>query len=195
VLQRTGGDVTRFNRTPRPARPLNTALGLMSHTVLPLPGLEALCAPRCKLDASSLRSQWNWLLAPGDTPLAVTALGDLFVTRPTGAVALLDAASATCVEVASSQAEFHASVSHPDNIRECFLPELVNALTFTHGPLQPGQCFSCVVPLTLGGTMSPENFAPLSVEPHFRALSFLQRQALSLPIGASIAAVHLEGET
>ena len=163
-----------------------------SIVVNPIRGLEQVCAPSCQVDTFGEHGAWSWLLSTSDRPLALTAVGDLFVLRANGTVAFLDVGQGTLLEVASNEEEFRTAVHRTENIEECFVPQLVAALVGRDGPLQSGTCFSCLIPMSLNGEMSMQNYAVLEVGAHFAALGKLQRQILALPVGSVVSSVIVE---
>ena len=160
--------------------------------VEPLSGLEHVSAPSCQINMTVIHGHWDWVLAASDRALALTALGDLFVLRANGAVALLDVASGTALEVAATEQDFRVALHEPKDIEQYFVPQLVAALCNRDGLLQPGTCFSCIVPFTIGGVMSEDNYTVLGVESHLVALGKMQRQILKLPLGTVVSSVTLE---
>ena len=76
---------------------------------------------------AALRRHWHWLLGERWTPLLFSAVGDVFVELPAGAVWWLSTATGSLEHVADSRDEFQ-SLLGGERADEWFLPGLVGVL-------------------------------------------------------------------
>jgi hypothetical protein len=105
----------------------------------------------------ALRS-WRWLTGPEATPWLVTALGDVFVKADDGPISFLDTYQGSLQRAARANTDWTKALQDPGHLDQWFDPLLVRALRARGLTLGPEQCYSPILPLTLGGRMEPDNF-------------------------------------
>jgi hypothetical protein len=140
----------------------------------------------------SLLEEWRWLVPSGFKPVVMTSFGDVFLTDNNGRVHFLDLMAGELKQVAATRSEFETMCEDRGQRRNWFLGFLVMELRKTHGELGPGECYSCKVPLTLGGALDPENFERMPLETHYSVLGQLHRQTKHLPPGTTIQGSRIE---
>jgi hypothetical protein len=138
-----------------------------------------------------LMVHWRWLVPPSLSLRMVSTLGDAFLEDPEGAIHWLDTGGADLVKVAESPDHFHNLRQQTALANRWFSPQLVGDLLSGGHSLEPGQCFSCKIPLTLGGKLHPDNFSPCDLPAHFRALGLIQAQIRDFPVGTRFTSVRI----
>ena len=152
--------------------------------------LEDLLAPVAgEFDLDEALESWRWLVAERVRPLAVTAFGDLFLTRDDGAVLFLDTISGTLSRVAESVADLEEKVLDEENRDEWFMPGFVDALRNAGHYLSQGECYSARHSIIGGGEWSVENFQPIHWRIHFAAAGQLIERLKDLPPGTKITSI------
>ncbi|HZF01691.1 MAG TPA: T6SS immunity protein Tdi1 domain-containing protein [Methylomirabilota bacterium] len=142
-----------------------------------------------KLDGiavENLLSDWQWLVRGKFTPVLMTAFGDLFLRNEAGQIYFLDLMCGEFNQVASSQEEFENLCDDREQRRKWFIGHFIMELRKLHGELDSGQCFSCKIPLSLGGKLEASNFARIDFQVHYSVLGQLHRQTKHLPPGTKI---------
>ncbi|MEL6108826.1 MAG: T6SS immunity protein Tdi1 domain-containing protein [Planctomycetota bacterium] len=138
------------------------------------------------LDFDALLAEWRWLVPNSMSPVVVSALGDLFLVDADGLVHWLDTGTGQLTRVADSAAQFKERMQQPENANEWFVPQLIGDLIEAGAVLQPGECYSCDVPLGLGGELRPENVKPTDILVHFSMAGQIFSQVHDLPPGTKI---------
>ncbi|PPU37316.1 T6SS immunity protein Tdi1 domain-containing protein [Xanthomonas arboricola] len=138
-----------------------------------------------------LMNEWRWLVPQVLSLRMVSALGDAFLADASGAIYWLDVGAADLICIADSRENFDNSRQKVELANQWFAPHLVGDLLAIGHILEAGQCFSCKIPLTLGGILHPDNFSPCDLKAHFDGLGKIQSQVKSLPIGTLISSVKL----
>jgi len=139
-----------------------------------------------------LLTDWQWLVRGKFALVVMTAFGDLFLRDEAGHIHFLDLMSGEFSQVASSQEEFNCQCDDKERRRNWFIGSLSMELRKLHGELVSGQCFSCKVPLSLGGQLEASNFERADIRVHFSVLGQLHGQAKHLPAGTKINNVKIE---
>jgi len=163
-------------------------MSVPAHLTIPIEGLPF----------DKLLADWRWLVPEKSTPLLMTAFGDLFLCDDAGQVHLLALMTGELKSVAASQQEFEEACENREQRRSWFLGFLSMELKKRHGPLPKNDCYSCKIPLSLGGKLESENFEPIDLLTHFSVLGQLHRQTKHLPPGTRIEKVNVispEGKT
>jgi hypothetical protein len=142
------------------------------------------------MSTESLLSDWRWLVGPSYTPLLITAFGDMFLRDGLGQVYFLDLMSGDFKQVATSQDEFACLCDDKEKRRTWFLGFILTELRRELGNLSAGECFSCKIPLSLGGELEVENFKRTDLQTHYSILGQLHRQTKHLPPGTKIESIH-----
>jgi hypothetical protein len=122
----------------------------------------------------------------------MTALGDLFMRDGSGHFHFLDLLCGECKQVATSFDEFDRLCDGEEQRQSWFAADLVADLAKIHGELLEGQCFSCKVPISLGGKLAADNFQSCDIQVHYSVLGQLHQQTRHLPSGTKIGGVKIE---
>lgn len=144
--------------------------------------------PVSRPDWPMLLADWQPLIPQGASLWLLTKFGDLFFAQPDGKVGMLQVTGFQYAVVAKDQTDFREWLVDPDKIAEWFLAPLVDRMEASGKLLGPGQCYSFVQALGLGGTLSAANVAVIPVENHFRGWGKVFRQVGGLPPGTQIVA-------
>ena len=139
-----------------------------------------------------LLSDWRWLVPPNFTPAVMTAFGDLFLHDHSGRIHFLDLMSGEFKQVAESQEEFDYLCEDGELRRSWFVGFLLPEVRKLRGDLTAGQCYSCKIPLSLGGQLEPTNFERTDLQVHYSILGQLHRQTRLLPPGTKIDTIKVE---
>ena len=139
-----------------------------------------------------LLADWRWLVSENFTPILMTAFGDLFLRDDSGRIHFLDLMAGEFKEVSASQDEFDRVCEDGEQRKTWFLGFLVTELKGKHGPLPLNKCYSCKVPLTLGGQIAADNFEPADLAVHYSILAQLHQQTKNMPAGTKIQNVKTE---
>jgi hypothetical protein len=135
------------------------------------------------LPFEELLSDWRWLVSSDFTPVLMTAFGDLFLGDQLGQIHFLDLMSGEFKTVATSREDFDRRCEDREQRRIWFVSFLLTELRKTRGDLETGQCYSCKIPLSLGGQLVTENFERIDLQVHYSVLGQLHRQTKNLPPG------------
>jgi hypothetical protein len=133
------------------------------------------------LEPNELLADWRWLVREENTPILATAFGDLFLRDSEGRIHFLDLLCGELKLVAETEAGFSESCGKIEWREQYFVGHLIMELRKLHGPLPSGKCFSCKVPLFLGGKLEPENFRICDLLVHASVLGQLAEQSQALP--------------
>src|SRR3954464_3870908 len=114
-----------------------------------------------------LLSDWRWLVQPNFAPVLMTAFGDLFLRGETGDIHFLDLMSGEFKQVAASQEEFDRLCDDREQRRSWFIGFLLMDLRKLRGELAAGECYSCKIPLSLGGQLGADNFDRVDLQVHY----------------------------
>ena len=144
------------------------------------------------IPTESLLSDWRWLVGPSYTPLLITAFGDMFLRDGLGQVHFLDLMSGEFKQVAISQNEFDRLCDDKEKRRNWFLGFMFTEVRRELGDLSPGECFSCKIPLSLGGQLEVENLERTDLQTHYSILGQLHRQTKHLPPGTKIDSIRVD---
>src|SRR5215831_2987792 len=132
------------------------------------------------VDFDALLSDWRWLVRADLKPIVLTAFGDLFLRGESGRIYFLNAMMGDLKEVADSEEAFERLCEDREQRRMLFLSSFLMEVRKLRGELAPGDCYSCEVPLSLGGQLEPENFEPADLFSHFSILGQLHQQTKNL---------------
>jgi hypothetical protein len=141
-----------------------------------------------------LLADWRWLVQPSFTPVLMTAFGDLFLRDEVGHIHFLDLMTGEFEQVANSPDEFDRLCEDREQRRSWFVGFLLIELRRLRGGLAPGQCYSCKIPLSLGGQLKADNFECMDLGVHFSVLGQLHRQTKHLPPGTRIDDIKIGSE-
>ena len=143
------------------------------------------------LSFDKLLADWRWLVTEKLTPVMMTSFGDLFLRDDSGRIQFLDLMAGELKVVASTESEFERLCEDREKRRVWFLGFLVTELRRTLGHLASGECYSCKIPLSLGGQMEEENFERADLLTHYSVLGQLQCQTKHLPPGTQIKQINV----
>ena len=144
------------------------------------------------LPFDTLLSDWRWLVSPDFTPVLMTSLGDLFLRDRSGCIYFLDLMSGDFKQVAKSQVEFDRLCEDRAQRRSWFMGFLLMELRKLRGELTSGQCYSCKIPVSLGGQLEAENFERTDLSVHYSILGQLHQQVRRLPPGTKIDRIQID---
>jgi hypothetical protein len=144
------------------------------------------------LPFDALLSDWRWLVSPDFTPILMTAFGDLFLRDQAGRIHFLDLMSGEFKQVAESQEEFDRLCEDRERRRSWFIGFLLMEVRKLRGELAAGECYSCEIPLSLGGQLDAENFQRTDLHVHYSILGQLHQQTKHLPPGTKIGSIKIE---
>lgn len=151
-----------------------------------------LTIPIDDLKFQMLLSDWRWLVSEKLSPVLMTAFGDLFLRDESDRIHFLDLMAGELRQVAISTGEFERICEDREQRRKWFLGFLAIELKRGHGPLSLSKCWSCKVPLTLGGQIEASNFEPIDLAVYYSVLGQLHQQTKNLPAGTKIHNVKIE---
>jgi hypothetical protein len=143
------------------------------------------------VDFDALLSDWRWLVKPELKPFLLTVFGDLFLRGESGRIYFLNAMTGSLKEVADSEEAFEQLCEDREQRRMLFLSSFLMEVRQIRGELAPGDCYSCEVPLSLGGELEPENFETSDLSSHFSILGQLHSQTKDLPAGTKIDKINI----
>jgi len=156
-------------------------MSVPAHLTIPIGGLPF----------DKLLADWRWLVSERLNPVLMTAFGDLFLRDDAGRIHLLDLIAGELKAVATSQQEFERACESVEQRRSWFLGFLFMELKKQYGSLPKNDCYSCKVPLSLGGQLEADNFEPIDLVTHFSVLGQLHRQTKCLPPGTKIESIKV----
>jgi len=144
------------------------------------------------LPFDEMLSDWRWLVSPDFTPVLMTAFGDLFLRDKAGRVHFLDLMAGEFKPVAESQEEFDRLCDDRERRRSWFVGFLFTEVRKLRGELVTGKCYSCKIPLSLGGQLEPDNFEQTDLQVHYSIFGQLHQQTRHLPAGTKIDTIKIE---
>jgi hypothetical protein len=148
-------------------------------------------------DGDALES-WRWLVGAKAQVRLLTAMGDLFLLKPTGwfqkqKVYLLDTYSGQTRPIESDWASFKKRMAQPDTeVSEWVKYDILCDLHAAALTLSPGECFSPKIPMILGGAFEPDNFSATDWRVHISISGQIHQQVKDLPAGTPISGIHIE---
>ena len=156
-------------------------MSVPAHLTIPVEGLPF----------DKLLADWRWLVSEKFMPVMMTSFGDLFLRDEGGRIHFLDLMAGEFKVIAPSQAEFEQFCEDREKRRVWFLGFLLTEVRRLRGPLAIGECYSCKVPLALGGELEEDNFERMDLRVHYSVLGQLHRQTKHLPPGTQINQVKV----
>jgi T6SS immunity protein Tdi1, C-terminal len=137
-------------------------------------------------DWDRLFSGWEWFLPAEFTVWLMNRYGDLFLILPDGSVHMLDVGIGSLTKMAQSKDEFCQKIDQGNNANDWLMIPLVDRLTAAGIQLQPGQCYSLLIPPVLGGDYTIENTVVLPIFEHFGVYGSYHEQLRDVPDGTSV---------
>lgn len=156
-------------------------MSVPAHLTIPIAGLPF----------EKLLADWRWLVPEHFAPLLMTAFGDTFFRSEDGCIHLLNLMSGEFKVVSQSEAEFVEACDNREQRRSWFLSFLRTELKAKYGALEAKQCYSCKIPLSLGGQLEADNFKPMDLLTYFSVLGQLHRQTKHLPPSKKIGKTNI----
>jgi Domain of unknown function (DUF1851) len=137
-------------------------------------------------DWAQLFLRWEWLLPADVTVWLMNRFGDLFLILPDGSVQMLDIGAGLLTKMAESKDEFARLIDEDSNADDWLMIPLVDRLVVAGIHLQPGQCYSLLIPPVLGGDFAIENTVVLPIFEHFGVYGSFHKQLRGVPNGANV---------
>jgi hypothetical protein len=103
-------------------------------------------------------ADWRWLVEEDAVPVLVTALGDVFVRNDRGEIWWLDTYGGRYDRASLDESTWRMELEDPTKVQEWFVPDLIASLREGGLEPEPGECFSPILPPTVGGNMNAGNF-------------------------------------
>jgi hypothetical protein len=139
------------------------------------------------IDSSArLTETWHWLIGTDKKVLLISAIGDMFLLGSDGNIYWLDVGQGKLEIIATDKGQFDAKLTDAEQVNEWFLANLTKQLRSSDKTLKDGQVYSYYKLPILGGDYVVDNFAPLSIEEHFRYLGDIHKQIKDLPDGTEV---------
>lgn len=139
-----------------------------------------------EFDWPCLLADWRWVLPHGEPcVLLMSRCGDLFLEVDDGGIHMLDVGKGSLERVANSSSDFWRKINGADSANWLMIP-LVDKLVAAGKVLEPGRCYSFIIPPVLGGEYTVENTASLKVQEHFGVYASIHGQIKGLPEGAQV---------
>jgi hypothetical protein len=110
-----------------------------------------------------------------------------FLILPDGSVHMLDIGAGSLTKMAESRDEFSRLIDEDDNANKWLMIPLVDRLVAAGIHLQPGQCYSLLIPPILGGDYTIENTVVLSITEHYGVYGSYHEQLRGVPNGTKVA--------
>lgn len=139
----------------------------------------------------TLLAEWAWLVGGGQAVL-VTAAGDVFFTDPSGAVHRLDIEEGSHELVAPDADAFRSGLRDSKTAHQWLGVDRYLRWRSAQLSLAPGQFFSFIKPLCLGGDDSPDNVEASDPVVTVSLLGQIHNRIRQLPDGAQIDQIKLE---
>ena len=137
-------------------------------------------------DWPALLNDWAWVLPQEFNVWIVNRYGDLFLVFDDGSVHMLDIGIGSLEKLAESREDFCEKIDENENANEWLMISLVDKLAQAGKELQPGRCYSFIIPPVLGGDYTVENTAILSIKEHYGVYASIHQQIKDLPDGAKV---------
>lgn len=149
--------------------------------------IDGYLLPRGAVAETHMLADWAWLSPSPLSVLAITKMGDAFVTEPSGRVQFLDTLEGNLKFAASSTDEFWSSAREGRLDPAWFNPDMIELLEARNVRLEPGQCYGYKLPPVLGGPLDSANVEAFDAVVYFSITGQLHRQVKDLPAGAKIS--------
>jgi hypothetical protein len=99
---------------------------------------------------------------------------------------MLDVGNGSLEKVAESSPDFWRKINEAESANNWLMIPLVDQLVAAGNVLEPGRCYSFIIPPVLGGEYTVENTASLKVQEHFGVYASIHDQIKELPDGAQV---------
>jgi hypothetical protein len=138
---------------------------------------------RISPDDGQVASSWSWLLPEASTPIYSTVFGDLFLRGASGNILFLNTLDAVVIDAADDESDLLDQLQVTALREDVLMHSLAAELSASMRPVRDDECYSIIIPPTLAGTLSADNFHILPLATHMAALSDMQRQVIDDPVG------------
>jgi len=140
-----------------------------------------------EFDWPGILADWRWLLPRGKfSVLLMSRYGDLFLEFDDGSIHMLDISNSSLEKVAEDSQDFWQKINDVEIANNWLMIPLVDQLVEAGKVLEPGRCYSFIIPPLLGGEYNVENTVSLKVQEHFGVYASIHRQIKELPDGAQV---------
>jgi hypothetical protein len=138
-------------------------------------------------DWPCILADWRWLLPQGEFAVVLMSrYGDLFLELEEGSVHMLDSGNGCLEKVADNVQHFWRRIGEDQSANNWLMIPLVDRLVASGKLLDPGYCYSFIIPPVLGGGYTVENTASLKVQEHFGVYASIHEQMKELPDGSAV---------
>lgn len=137
-------------------------------------------------DRPGLLSGWAWLLHAEFAVWRMNRFGDLFLTRPDGAVLMLDVGAGSLAPLADSRDDFARKLGEDGNAGDRLMIPLVDQIVAEGIRPGPGRCYSFVVPPMLGGDYLTGNTRVVPIRKLYEVYGSYHNQLRDVPDGAQV---------
>jgi Domain of unknown function (DUF1851) len=137
-------------------------------------------------DWAELLSGWGWLVPAEFAVWLMNRFGDLFLILPDGSVHMLDVGAGSLTKMAESREEFSKLINEAGNADDWLMIPLVDRVMAAGMHLQPGQCYSLLIPPILGGDYTTENMVILPIFEHFGVYGSYHEQLRDVSDGTQV---------
>ena len=176
-------EVKWSNPAPRPGEPVRLQ-ALNDEEIMT--GIQYYLLPVQRTDWHQLLAKWSELIPADSTPWLLSRFGELFLEQSDRKIGMLQVSGFQYQVVAEDKHDFEDWIADPDKVAEWFLAPLVDNLVSRGKSLSPGQCYSFITPLGLGGQLIEENVMLIPIDEHFRCFGDIFQQIKELPDGSQI---------
>ncbi len=139
-----------------------------------------------KIDWPTILAEWAWLLPEELTVWLMNRYGDLFLVLNDNTIHMLDVGNGTVEKLAKNRDDFCDKIDGEDRANDWLMIPLIDRLVEAGKTLEPGRCYSFVIPPILGGEYSIENTATLSIAEHYGVYASIHQQIKDLPDGTQV---------
>jgi len=136
--------------------------------------------------SDKLTENWTWLIGTDKKVFLVSTVGDMFLTDSNERIYWLDVGGGELKLVADAIEDFQEKLKDVEQVNEWFMIDLATELRHSENKLKDGQLYSYYRLPIMGGNYTVDNFAPLSIEEHFRYLGEIHKQIKDLPDGTTV---------
>jgi len=151
-----------------------------------LDDIQKYLLPIDHVDWDQLLASWRELIPSDSRRWLLSRFGELFLEQSDGKIGMLQVTGFQYEVVAENKQDFVEWLDDPDKMTVWFLAPLVDRLVSQGKCLPPGQCYSFITPLGLGGQITEDNVIMIPIEKHFTSFGRIFQQVRDLPHGTQI---------
>ena len=138
-------------------------------------------------DWPTILAEWAWLFPVQEFSIwLMNKYGDLFFVFDDDSVHMMDVGNGTLEKLAGSRDEFCDRIDEEDNANNWLMIPLVDELAKIGKLLEPGRCYSFIIPPALRGEYAVENTATLNIREHYGVYASIHHQIKDLPTGTKV---------